>query len=104
MKIAFLVASLGAATAFSNHGLSSSKAAFTPLSLLPKKTVSQSFYPFDDESFFAISGARTDDDVGVKGRNKEAVDGSAGVRQLLGVKGASQETNIWKIRLQLTKV
>ena len=36
-------------------------------------------------------------------KNKEASDGSSGVRQLLGVKGASQETNIWKIRLQLTK-
>jgi chlorophyll/bacteriochlorophyll a synthase len=36
-------------------------------------------------------------------KNKEAQDGSSGVRQLLGVKGASAETNIWKIRLQLTK-
>jgi chlorophyll/bacteriochlorophyll a synthase len=39
-----------------------------------------------------------------KGPNEEANDGSAGVRQLLGVKGASAETDIWKIRLQLTKV
>jgi chlorophyll/bacteriochlorophyll a synthase len=36
--------------------------------------------------------------------NQEASDGSAGVRQLLGVKGAgSAEDDIWKIRLQLTK-
>ncbi len=35
--------------------------------------------------------------------NKEVDDGSSGVRQLLGVRGAAQETNIWKIRLQLTK-
>lgn len=34
--------------------------------------------------------------------NKEASEGG-GVRQLLGLKGASAETNIWKIRLQLTK-
>jgi chlorophyll synthase len=37
------------------------------------------------------------------GPNKEAGDGSGGFRQLLGLKGASKETNIWKIRLQLTK-
>jgi len=30
-------------------------------------------------------------------------DSSGSLRQLLGVKGASKETNIWKIRLQLTK-
>lgn len=35
--------------------------------------------------------------------DKEVQDGSSGVRQLLGVRGAAQETNIWKIRLQLTK-
>lgn len=33
---------------------------------------------------------------------KSAKDNSS-VRQLLGMKGASVETNIWKIRLQLTK-
>jgi chlorophyll synthase len=38
-----------------------------------------------------------------KGPNEEAADGSADVRQLLGVKGASETTDIWKIRLQLTK-
>ena len=35
--------------------------------------------------------------------NEEAGDGSSGLRQLLGVKGASESTDIWKIRLQLTK-
>jgi hypothetical protein len=30
-------------------------------------------------------------------------DASSGVRQLLGMKGASDEDNIWKIRVQLTK-
>jgi chlorophyll synthase len=37
------------------------------------------------------------------GPNKEADDGSGNFRQLLGLKGASKETDIWKIRLQLTK-
>jgi chlorophyll synthase len=34
---------------------------------------------------------------------KTAEDGSAAARQMLGMKGASDETNIWKIRVQLTK-
>jgi chlorophyll synthase len=38
-----------------------------------------------------------------KGPNEKASDGSADVRQLLGLKGASESTDIWKIRLQLTK-
>jgi chlorophyll synthase len=46
-----------------------------------------SFYPFGTTTTLAS--------------NKQSDDGS--VRQLLGVKGASKETNIWKIRLQLTK-
>lgn len=40
---------------------------------------------------------------GSDGPNKEADDGSGGFRQLLGLKGASASTDIWKIRLQLTK-
>jgi chlorophyll/bacteriochlorophyll a synthase len=36
-------------------------------------------------------------------RNQEADDGTSSVRQLLGVKGASETTEKWKIRLQLTK-
>jgi len=35
--------------------------------------------------------------------NAEAEDGSGGVRQLLGLKGAKEEFLNWKIRLQLTK-
>lgn len=35
--------------------------------------------------------------------NQEVSDGSSDLRQLLGVKGASGTTDIWKIRLQLTK-
>lgn len=38
-----------------------------------------------------------------KSPNEETEDGSGGVRQLLGIKGASETTDIWKIRLQLTK-
>lgn len=38
-----------------------------------------------------------------KNPNEETEDGSGGVRQLLGIKGASETTDIWKIRLQLTK-
>ena len=66
----------------------------TSLSMLPNKQQQSSFYPFSEPET-ALRQAR--------GPNEEAADGSAGVRQLLGVKGASAETNIWKIRLQLTK-
>lgn len=36
-------------------------------------------------------------------KSEEATNENSGVRQLLGMKGAGAETNIWKIRLQLTK-
>jgi len=66
------------------------------LTMLPKEkvttTTSSSYYPFE-ESSSALK----------ESPNKEADDGSAETRQLLGLKGASEETNIWKIRLQLTK-
>ena len=73
------------------------------LHMIPKKTNTKNgaFFPFDEgnevnnESKIQLSAR--------KGPNEEASDGSAGVRQLLGVKGASVETDIWKIRLQLTK-
>ena len=67
------------------------------LSMLPNNNspldTNSGFYPFETSTSLSMSNAP----------NKEAGDGSAGVRQLLGVKGASAETNIWKIRLQLTK-
>lgn len=55
------------------------------------------FYPFSttNENLHKLSASNSP--------NEEASDGSASVRQLLGLKGASAETNIWKIRLQLTK-
>ena len=95
MKVAVTIAALGAASAFSNSAFTAPKRAFTPLSTLPKSgpSVEKVFFPFE-ESPSALK----------QGPNNEAEDGSAGVRQLLGVKGASAETDIWKIRLQLTKV
>ena len=57
---------------------------------------SESFYPFD--TAMASKSA-----LSAKGPNSEADDGSSGLRQLLGVKGASETKDIWKIRLQLTK-
>jgi chlorophyll/bacteriochlorophyll a synthase len=52
---------------------------------------SRNFHPFFEATNTALQA------------NKEVEDGSSGVRQLLGVRGAAQETDIWKIRLQLTK-
>ena len=68
------------------------------LLILPtKNSESSSFYPFERTGShpFRLNAAPES--------NKEVSDGSADVRQLLGVKGASGSTDIWKIRLQLTK-
>jgi chlorophyll/bacteriochlorophyll a synthase len=74
------------------HQEGSSSRLFSPLSLAAKNT--------DETEERTTSTKKTN----TEGPNKQAVDGSAGVRQLLGVKGASSgETDIWKIRLQLTK-
>eukprot|EP00557_Chaetoceros_sp_GSL56_P002238 CAMPEP_0176501458 /NCGR_PEP_ID=MMETSP0200_2-20121128/14170_1 /TAXON_ID=947934 /ORGANISM="Chaetoceros sp., Strain GSL56" /LENGTH=427 /DNA_ID=CAMNT_0017900343 /DNA_START=39 /DNA_END=1322 /DNA_ORIENTATION=+ len=62
---------------------------------------SSSFFPFTSEELDGPSSSSSA--LYAKKPNKEAEDGSAGVRQLLGVKGASETTDIWKIRLQLTK-
>lgn len=58
----------------------------------------KTFFPFEvDKSVSStILSAK-------KGPNAEATDGSASTRQLLGLKGASETDDIWKIRLQLTK-
>ena len=56
---------------------------------------SSTFYPFEREN--------SDSTLFAKSPNEQADDGSADVRQLLGLKGASETTDIWKIRLQLTK-
>ncbi len=57
----------------------------------------------ETSKFFPFEKDTSDTALFAKGPNEEADDGSAGVRQLLGVKGASETTDIWKIRLQLTK-
>lgn len=57
------------------------------------------FFPFETTSSSSPSSSSST----ALNANKEVEDGSGGLRQLLGVRGASQETNIWKIRLQLTK-
>lgn len=78
----------------------------TSLSMLPTNhnmnNKQQSFYPFAEDS---LSSSSSSSQLGqASGPNEEATDGSGGVRQLLGLKGASAgETDIWKIRLQLTK-
>eukprot|EP00591_Stephanopyxis_turris_P006792 CAMPEP_0195517290 /NCGR_PEP_ID=MMETSP0794_2-20130614/10281_1 /TAXON_ID=515487 /ORGANISM="Stephanopyxis turris, Strain CCMP 815" /LENGTH=418 /DNA_ID=CAMNT_0040646065 /DNA_START=28 /DNA_END=1284 /DNA_ORIENTATION=- len=76
----------------------------TALNLTPKSKQAQTFFPFENtpsSSFQEPSSSTTS--LQAQSPNEEAEDGSGGVRQLLGLKGASAETNIWKIRLQLTK-
>jgi chlorophyll synthase len=105
MTMRLLVASVlvSAACGFSGHGVATRKA-FTPLPMLPSKpTETTSFYPFESTSTTSTSistGISTSTSLNA---NKESDDGSAGIRQLLGVRGAGKEDNIWKIRLQLTK-
>jgi len=59
------------------------------------------FYPFpttsNTESHSRLSAKAPPES------NEEVTDGSSDLRQLLGVKGASGTTDIWKIRLQLMK-
>jgi chlorophyll synthase len=55
------------------------------------------------ENFHASSSSFTALSASKKGPNEQVTDGSADVRQLLGVKGAAGTTEKWKIRLQLTK-
>jgi chlorophyll synthase len=73
------------------------------LSMLPQKQKQQqqqgAFFPFEE----ADTKTKTKTSTTALNANKEAEDGTGGLRQLLGVRGATQETNIWKIRLQLTK-
>jgi chlorophyll synthase len=66
------------------------------LSMLPRKN--SNFYPFPTSTSRAENGASTS--VTAKNTNTEE---NGELRQLLGLKGASESTDIWKIRLQLTK-
>jgi chlorophyll/bacteriochlorophyll a synthase len=100
MKILFVASLLATVTAFSTYNcrtlsvVGTSQLAFWPKNQLPvaavEQTIKDSFHPFEKSETALYA-------------NNEVDDGSAGVRQLLGVRGASQESNIWKIRLQLTK-
>jgi len=83
----------------------------TSLNLTPAKNVAtqNSFYPFEDDlvrqedltkprtkveesSLFAKNGGET-----------EASSENGALRQLLGLRGATESADLWKIRLQLTK-
>jgi len=61
------------------------------------------FFPFEKEDSTTDTTASKTALSLANGPNEEVTDGSQGVRQLIGMKGASETTNIWKIRLQLTK-
>ena len=71
----------------------------SPLSLLPtdKQRSDASPFAIDVESTTELQAKAP------KGTSEKADDGSAGIRQLLGVRGAEKSDDIWKIRLQLTK-
>jgi chlorophyll synthase len=92
-----------AASAFTSTTWQRSPVAVTSpngrLSLLPSNKQQSEASPiaFDNES------TTTSTQLQAKGTSKKAEDGSAGVRQLLGVRGAERTDDIWKIRLQLTK-
>ncbi|KAI3896547.1 hypothetical protein MKW92_043216 [Papaver armeniacum] len=53
---------------------------------------------------FIVRGGGASETEATKGKSVESdkVSGSS-INQLLGIKGAAKETNIWKVRLQLTK-
>lgn len=73
------------------------------LSMIPnninkKKQTTGTFFPFEEAS------TRPSDESSSSSLSMSSKDGEEGkFRQLLGLRGASEETNIWKIRLQLTK-
>lgn len=107
MKLQLAVASslAGASSAFTAH-CAGNRASTRPASVRmdlrgPHHLPSSGFYPFEPSAPSTRLFANNFDDEGSK--NVEASDGSSGIRQLLGVKGASGTDNIWKIRLQLTK-
>jgi chlorophyll synthase len=70
---------------------SSRSSSYTQLSLLPKQQ--EEFFPFQ----------RSPEANKLQAKNSDSSSDDGSLRQLLGVKGASAESNIWKIRLQLTK-
>ena len=106
MKYSLLVPILAVSTvAFSPAprpfaGLSSRQQQPAALRLLPanKNNIEE-----DSLSFYPFLKVETSLSATPPESNQEVSDGSSDLRQLLGVKGASGTTDIWKIRLQLTK-
>ena len=70
-----------------------------PAHLASRSLTRVSLLPARQESFFPFQPRTSETSL----QAKQDVDNSGNIRQLLGVKGAAQETDIWKIRLQLTK-
>jgi len=81
-------------------GLSSLQQQSSSLRLLP---VNDNKIDEDSLSFCPFPRTETSLYATPPESNQEVSDGSSDLRQLLGVKGASGTTDIWKIRLQLTK-
>ena len=106
MKFLLVATALSAVTAFSPSA-QTLRSPTSALGMIPQKQQQQSatFYPFASsqktDSLTTLDQAGNNNQQ--KNVNPEASDGSADFRQLLGIKGASETTDIWKIRLQLTK-
>lgn len=81
-------------------GLSSLQQQSSSLRMLP---VNDNKIDEDSLSFYPFPRTETSLYATPPESNQEVSDGSSDLRQLLGVKGASETTDIWKIRLQLTK-
>eukprot|EP00977_Amphora_coffeiformis_P006491 scaffold1395_cov152-Amphora_coffeaeformis.AAC.8 len=91
LPLTFMAA--GSVTAFQGPLSTTHSRVSTTLNLIPKKKqTTGSFSPFEVKSELAPPLAMGSD-----------AENSGKVRQLLGLRGASEETDIWKIRLQLTK-
>jgi chlorophyll synthase len=108
MRILLALTVLSLAGAFSGLPITTKKATtFTSLAMLPQKQSyenNNSYFPFEDATTSTSTSTSTSSTaLNMAAPNKEAEDGSADLRQLLGVRGAAQETEKWKIRLQLTK-
>ena len=111
MKLIVAAAALSVVSGFSTSQLATTPttpARTSPLSMLPKtqQQQQQSFYPFQASPISGLiskSALEAGESENQKRVNAEADDGSGGVRQLLGLRGASGTEDKWKIRLQLTK-
>lgn len=96
MKIVLPLALLVVSAAAFTGPSAASRTAQQSLSMIPNNSNNKkgTYFPFEDKTeqlAAPLSMASTDDQDSGK------------VRQLLGLRGASEETDIWKIRLQLTK-